>query len=192
MMSSMLIGIAGPTASGKTTVAKRLERDHGARRLRYSEILQEIARERGLDPDDKETLQELFTGIREERGEEWLTEELKERAAKIKVPLLVIEGNRRKVDIDTLHEVAAARGELLKFIFIDASVEERFKRYNNRMRRQGDPVVNMTQFMELETDPAEDEIDNLRELAKREGVYIDTDNHKVEETMSVVEEALKS
>ena len=191
-MSSMLIGIAGPTASGKTTVAKRLERDHGARRLRYSEILQEIARERGLDPDDKETLQELFTTIRDERGEEWLTEELKVRAAKVKVPLLVIEGNRRKVDVDTLHEVAAARGELLKFIFIDAGAEERFKRYNNRMRRQGDPVVNMTQFIELEADPAEDEVQDLRELAKREGVYINTDDHKVDETMAEIEKAIKN
>ena len=185
-MSRMLIGIAGPTASGKTTVAARLEKDHGARRLRYSEILAEIARERGLDPDDKETLQDLFTSIRAERGENWLTEAMKERAVKVDAPILVIEGNRRQVDIDTLKEVAGARGEDLKFIFIDASEEVRRKRYNERMEKQGDSVVTVEEFGELEKDPAEDEIGILRDFAKTEGTYIDTDQHTVEETMKII------
>lgn len=190
-MSIMLIGIAGPTASGKTTVAARLERDHGARRLRYSEILAEIARERGLDPDDKETLQDLFTSIRDERGEDWLTVELKERAVKIDNPMLVIEGNRRRVDLETLKDVAKARQETLHFIFIDAGIETRRKRYNERMEAQGDPTVTLAEFTELETDPAEDEVNLLRDLAKTEGVYIDTDTYTVDETMKIVEKLLK-
>lgn len=188
----MLIGIAGPTAGGKTTVAARLEKDYGARRLRYSEILSEIARERGLDPDDKETLQDLYVSIRDERGEDWLAEELEARAVKIDTPYLVIEGNRRKVDIETLKAVARARNEELKFIFIDASVATRRKRYNERMEEHGDPIVSAEEFFELENNPAEDEIDALRELAKSQNTHIDTDHHTVEETMKLVEELIRT
>jgi len=64
----MVIGIAGPTASGKTTVARMLEEHHGALRMRYSAILAEIARQRGLDPDDKATLQQLYLEGRKEKA----------------------------------------------------------------------------------------------------------------------------
>lgn len=37
-----------------------LEEQCGAARLRYSSIISEMAVERGLDPDDKPTLQGLF------------------------------------------------------------------------------------------------------------------------------------
>ncbi len=58
----IIIGIAGPTASGKTSVAKYIEKRFGAMRTRYSEILATVATERGL-PTDKATLQKMVEDL---------------------------------------------------------------------------------------------------------------------------------
>lgn len=70
----MIIGIAGPTAGGKTTIANLLEERAGAFRTRYSDILIGIANERGL-PHDKPTLQTLFLSLKDEHGDDFLTKE---------------------------------------------------------------------------------------------------------------------
>ena len=186
----MVIGIAGPSASGKTTIAKLLEERHGAERMRYSEILAELAKERGEDPNDKKVLQDLFVSVRQERGENWLTDLIMEFVQDVKAPHLVIEGNRRKVDIDTLRKVAALRNEPLKFVFIDASPDTRFLRYNLDPKAHGYEPVTREEFEALEKAPTEDEIGYLRDFAKAEGIYINTDNCDVEDTFKMVEEAL--
>ncbi|MCA9366597.1 AAA family ATPase, partial [Candidatus Kaiserbacteria bacterium] len=173
----MLFGIAGPTASGKTTVTDVLTGEYGAAYMRYSLILSDIATERGLDPTDKATLQDLYVTLRETRGEDWLAKEVLQRARNIDSQNIVIEGNRRKVDLETLKAVASTRGEQLLLIFIDASPETRFVRYNSRLLKQGKPRIDWEAFLKLEQNPAEDEVPFLRDFAKQHGVYIDTDEY---------------
>ena len=186
----MIIGIAGPTASGKTTAAKLLEKERFAIRIRYSQILSEMAKERGLDPDDKATLQKLFVEEREKRGESFLADELIHRVVLLHPDLLVVEGNRRLVDIDGLKKLSASRNEPLKIIFIDAPQEKRRERYNARMRDRNEAEVSSEEFKELENNPAEDELDKLRNIAKAEGLYIDTDDISVDDTMKLIYEAI--
>ncbi len=186
----MLIGIAGPTGGGKTTIAKMLERDFAAVRMRYSEVLAEIAKERGLDPNDKATLQELYLKERETRGENWLAEEIAARASETKTAVLVIEGNRRRVDIENLCRIAASRGEIMKLIFVDASPDVRFERYNKRLVSEGNQPVTRAEFDKLENNAAEDEIHFLRDTAKETGVYINTDHSNIEEAENIVKKAL--
>jgi dephospho-CoA kinase len=159
----MIIGIAGPTASGKTTAAKLLEKERFAIRIRYSQILSEMAKERDLDPDDKATLQKLFVEEREQRGESFLADELINRVELLRPDLLVVEGNRRLVDIEGLKKLSATRNEPLKLIYIDAPQEIRLVRYNQRLRDRG----------------------------KAEGLYIDTENISVDETMRLIYEAIR-
>lgn len=187
----MLFGIGGPTASGKTTVTDMVTEMFAADSLRYSTILSDIAADRGLDPTDKATLQDLFVTLREERGEGWLADEIAERAEGDQCEHLVIEGNRRKVDIETLKDVADRRGEELKFIFVDASPETRFKRYNSRLRKQDKNLITFDDFLELEKNPAEDEVDDLRHYAKENGIYLDTDELDIKATQTALEKALK-
>lgn len=186
----MIIGIAGPTASGKTTAAKLLERERFAIRVRYSQILSEMAKERELDPDDKATLQQLFVDERQKRGESFLADELINRVSLLHPDLLVIEGNRRLVDIDGLKKLAASRHEPLKMIYIDAPAETRLERYNNRLRDRGESEITLEDFKVLENNPAEDELSQVRELMKREGTYIDTAGISVDETMKLLYEAI--
>lgn len=176
----MIIGIAGPTASGKTTVARMLEEEYGAVRLRYSSILSEMAVERGLDGDDKATLQGIFLNERETRGENFLTKEMEERVGQLNKDFIVIEGNRRLVDIDTLRRIAKARNDSLILLFIDASRETRFDRYNERLVTQGEEPISFEAFTALEANDAEDEIDDLKTIFEKEGLIINTDNQNAE------------
>lgn len=186
----MIIGIAGPTASGKTTVAKILEKERFAIRIRYSQILSEIAKEQGLDSDDKATLQQLFVDERQKKGESFLSDELINRVSLLRPDFLVIEGNRRLVDIEGLKKLASSRHEPLKMIYIDAPTETRLERYNNRLRDRGEKEVTLEDFKVLENNPAEDELSQIREIMKREGTYIDTANISVDGTMKLFYEAI--
>lgn len=182
----MLIGIAGPTASGKSTVTKMLVAEYEAAYMRYSSVLSSIAIERGLDPKDKATLQDLYITLREERGEDWLAKEILNRAKASETENLVIEGNRRKVDLETLRKVAEDRQEKLVLIFIDASPDTRFSRYNQNPDAHGYNIVTRSEFDELEANPAEDEIDFFRQYAQTDGIYINTDNNNIEEVNELV------
>lgn len=186
----MVIGIAGPTASGKTTVARMLEEKLGAVRLRYSSLLSEMARERGLDPDDKATLQGLYLTERETRGEDFLAKEMFERVRDLQAPYIVIEGNRRLVDIDGLRRIAKMRDEELVFLFIDASRETRFARYNERLISQGDDVISYQEFTALESNDAEDEVDAIRSIFEKEGIVIGTDTKEPADVFALVADIL--
>lgn len=177
---TMLFGIAGPTAGGKTTVAECIVHEYKAGYLRYSDILASIASDRGLDPTDKVSLQGLYITLRKERGEGWLAEEIAEKAEDLHCEDLVIEGNRRKIDLETLRDVADRRNEKLVFVFVDATIQTRFKRYNDRLEQKGKLAVTWEDFEELESSPAENEVDDLRQYAEANGIYIDSDEYDVD------------
>lgn len=185
----MIIGIAGPTASGKTTVAKMLEEHKEAYRIRYSDILAEIARERDL-PTDKATLQNLYLTEREGRGEDFLAKEMEVRVSLLPNPTVVIEGNRRLVDIPVLKQIALNRGEELLLLYIEAPKEVRFARYNSRLQSQGEEPISAEAFEKLETNGAEDELDELRTIFSQEGTVIDASAHTPEEIFEIIETLL--
>lgn len=185
----MIIGIAGPTASGKTTVARLLEEKLGAFRIRYSDILEEIAKERGLKTD-KPTLQNLFLTEREMRGEDFLAREMEVRGSALPYPILVIEGNRRLVDVHTLRRIAQNKNEKLILLFIDASKETRFTRYNSRLQQNGKEPISAEAFEILEKNGAEDEVLALKEIFKKEGTLIDANTQTPEEIFARVKEVL--
>src|SRR5216683_5953864 len=55
----MLIALAGPMGSGKSTVSRALAARLNARILGFGEYVRVCARERGLDADDRTVLQDL-------------------------------------------------------------------------------------------------------------------------------------
>lgn len=190
MINPMIIGIAGPTASGKSTIAKLLEEKRGAFRIRYSMILSEIARARGEDPDDKATLQRIFLSEREIHGEDFLSKELEKRVIENKSPLIVIEGNRRLVDITTLEDIAKRRKDNLMFLFIDAPTDVRFERYNNRLKDHDEEPISHEAFIELENNSAEDEINDLRVFFQKEGLLVDARTQSPDEIFKLIDEHL--
>lgn len=69
-----VIGISGPIAAGKTTIARSLERI-GFSYGRYSQVLAELATEQGRRPD-RETLQQLGHRVHRDPGQRWLNSRL--------------------------------------------------------------------------------------------------------------------
>jgi dephospho-CoA kinase len=182
----MIIGIAGPTASGKTTVAVMLAEKTNAFRIKYSDILSTIAFERGLDPEDKSTLQNLFLSERETKGEDFLTKALEEKVNSVSYPNIIIEGNRRLVDIDTLRRIAKNKNDRLLLLYIDATVDTRFQRYNHRMEKHGEPMISFEDFLKLENNGAEDELDELKAIFAKEGLLINANTSTPQEVFDEV------
>lgn len=182
----MIIGIAGKTASGKTTVAKHLGNTPDAFRIKASDILLDIAHERGITTD-KQSLQHLSTELRREHGEDFLAREVTRRASAHDASRIVIEGNRRLVDLDALKKIARTRNEPLALFYIDASLDARYARYNSRESSD----VSREVFAELETDECEDELAQLREYIKTHGTIIDTTDLSIEETLAAVNAELQ-
>lgn len=185
----MIIGISGPTASGKTTVAKILEEYAGAFRTRYSDILIGIANERKL-PHDKATLQNLYLSERAEKGEDFLAKAMEAKVQEMPYATIVIEGNRRLADIDMLRRIAINKNEELLFLFIDAPKEVRFTRFNNRLTQSGETPITQEAFDELESNGAEDELDDIKAIFEKEGTVIDASTQTPEQIFEIIKELL--
>ena len=186
----MIIGIAGPTACGKTTVAKMLETEHNAYRTRYSEILATHSKALGRGTD-KASLQQMYLEGREKHGESFVADLMREQLKSVTAELIVIEGNRRMVDLELLNSLSEERGEELKLLYIDASPKIRFTRYNQRQQDEGAPIISWEEFIKLEENPAEDELGLLRNKIKETGCVIDTDNLTKSETCQQAREFLE-
>lgn len=173
MVRGMIVGIAGPTASGKTTVAKLLAVRLNAHRAKYSDVLISIAEGRKL-PLDKASLQALSNELRATHGNDYLGRELWKRLESIQSASLVIEGNRLMDDMKFLTWLSAEEGKRLVLLYIDADVEVRFTRINGRLRNEGSLLLSRNAFDVLESDPCEEELPLVHDYIQKHGTVIDT------------------
>lgn len=123
-----VVGISGPIAAGKTTAARLLE-CVGFRYGRYSEVLAELAREDGRQPD-RAMLQELGNQVHRDPGQRWLNDRLLCRLDEDGhgADDLVIDGLRWPED----HAFWVERfGPAFRHVHIQASEELRRERYAN-------------------------------------------------------------
>lgn len=191
----MIIGIAGPTASGKTTIAQMLTKRFGAYCTRYSLILAEIAKQQGL-PTDKATLQKIYADERKIRGDDFLSRMLEKIIAGVNTDLIVIEGNRKISDItllerlNDLEKLRELKKTDLRLLFVDASVEVRFRRYYKRQAGIGEKPVSFRAFLDLENHVCEDEIIMLRDIISKKGHVLKTDDLSIEEMLRQAVELL--
>ncbi len=149
--SRRAIGISGPLAAGKTTVARLLEgRDfHYAR---YSLTLEKLLTANGQHPT-RATLQAFGAKMHLERGQRWIGRRLLETAPK--TGDIVIDGLRFPDDHAFLAE---AFGPGFLHIHLDAAPELREQRF---AARQADNVP----FTCAEAHPVEQRVHELRPLA---------------------------
>lgn len=122
---SRVIGISGPIAAGKTTAARLLERD-GFKYGRYSEVLIDLAAQRGRRPD-RATLQQLGHIVHRDPGQRWLNNRLLSRMYMDDIDM-VIDGLRWPED----HVFWVERfGPSFLHVHISTSPELRRARYPN-------------------------------------------------------------
>jgi predicted nuclease with RNAse H fold/dephospho-CoA kinase len=147
----VVVGLSGPMASGKTTVGKTLQ-SQGFFYTRYSLVLADILRERGLEAS-RENLQELGEEINKKLGQRWLCWQLFRRLPNH--GNLVIDGLRFPDD----HAFMVERfGPAFRHIHVNSPAEIRRERY---LSRGG----SYAEFEEASSHPVESSIAKLASLA---------------------------
>ncbi len=170
----LVMGFSGRIAAGKTTAARFLEK-RGYKYVRFSEIIDEVIRGRGLEPS-RHLRQEIGWEIHHERGQRWLCEQLIDRTAGAEK--IVIDGLRFLDDHIVFFEKFGAS---FYHVHIDARRSIRAERY-----KSADPSAH---FDLLESQPTESSIDDLRDLAYRkienEGTLSELD-HTIDSLMQAI------
>lgn len=189
MTKNILVVIAGPTASGKTTVSQYLEEKYGAHRARYSAILADMATKVGVD-HSKKSLQRLSTRLRKECGEPYLTTLMGETLTKVSNSLIVIEGNRRMVDMQFAETFAQKTNRRCVYIYVDAHPGARHVRMNLRLLNYDESSVTQEEFDVLENDECEEELPFVRAYIEKHGFIIDNSKRSLEELRKSIDQAL--
>lgn len=171
-----IIGIAGPIASGKGTVAKFFKEKYGAEVVRFSEPLMGAVELLGL-PLDREHISRLSQILREEFGQDVLARALAARVSKSTAPLIIVDGIRRPGDIDAFANMPG-----FTFVYIDAVMELRHARMQKRGEKADDATKTFDEFVRDHEYEAEKLVSSL---APRASVHIDNNGD-----MNVLEEQL--
>ena len=144
------IGISGPIAAGKTTLARALER-RGFAYTRFSLVIDDLLAERGR-PRDRLNRQELGNEINASGRQRWLSARTVARVAS--AGRVVIDGLRFPDDHAFMVEHF---GVGFRHVFIDAGADLRRSRYE-----AGDGGVS---FRQASSAPVERRVGELRSLA---------------------------
>ncbi len=140
-MTKQIIGITGPIAAGKGTIASYFEERHHATLFRFSSSLFSIAEILGL-PNDREHLSRLSRILREGFGEDTLARALATQVERSTAPLIIVDGVRRPDDVIFLERQAG-----FKLIYVDAPIATRFARMKLRGEKADDADKTMEQFV---------------------------------------------
>ena len=165
-MSRKVIVISGSIASGKSKLAKRLEKDFDAFIVKTRDAL--ITRAAPTNPAIKTTngrlsLQEIGDHFDETTDGKWVRDLLSEAMRKTKQPIFVVDSVRTKKQID---EIRKSFGPLTH-LHLTAPPEELRNRYYRRFKRKGKaPTYDEARKNRTES--------NIESLARVADVIIDT------------------
>ncbi len=117
-----VIGLSGPIATGKTTAGSFLK-SFGFAYARFSLVLKQLLRERGIEPD-RDTLQDIGDAVYKTPGQRWLCKQLLKLLPS--KGNLVVDGLRHPEDHAFMVETF---GQAFIHVHIESPEEERIKRY---------------------------------------------------------------
>lgn len=148
----LIIGLTGPIASGKTTVANYLKDTHEASTHRFSTMMRDVL-DRLYIEQTRSNLQTLSTVIRQAFGEDTFAKVMAGDVENDSSSIVVVEGIRRPDDAIYLRE-------LPNFILvaITADEETRYKRITQRSENLDDQGKSFAEFLEEEKQESEQKI----------------------------------
>jgi dephospho-CoA kinase len=151
----LVIGLVGRIGSGKTTVSKYLQDNHGAKEHRFSQILMDIL-DRLYLPHERAHLQNLGKSLRAELGEDVIVNAFKMDLEKDQSDILIVDGIRYENEVELL------KGFKNSFlIFVAAQPEIRYQRAVARGEK-GEAEITYEQFLESEEAETEKHIEAIR------------------------------
>ena len=143
----VIVGVSGRIAAGKTTFARTLEAQ-GFGYLRYSQVVDEVIAERGLEAN-RDTRQSVGQEINSELGQRWLGRRLLARMCDGR--LWVVDGLRFLEDRAFWFEQVGA-----KFVHVHIEASEQTRRL-----RYGSEALSEEAFASIDHAPVEREIAGL-------------------------------
>lgn len=160
-MARSIVALSGAIATGKTTLAERLEQRFGARRIGSHELL--AKRLADGEQRDRGTLQALGEALDRDTGGRWLADDVAVAASHLSEDAIIVVDSAR-----ILGQVEALRrafGRRVTHVHLYAPVEELRRRYGRRRRRD------LPSYDDVRRSPTEAAIDTLVDDAD---VVIDT------------------
>lgn len=139
-MSKKILGIVGPMASGKGTIADYCNKKYNSVSFRFSSALFDILNILGLITD-RNNLFRLSKILRAEFGEDTLAIALANKVKNIEEELIIVDGIRRQGDIIELRKLPN-----FKLIYLDAPIEKRFERMKLRGEKADDATKTLDEF----------------------------------------------
>ncbi len=154
-----IFGLSGEMAAGKGAAAKYLMEKYDATSIRMSDALRDILTRLHI-PMERANLANMSKAIRDGFGEEIFCRSIAEEINMADSPLVIIDGIRRKEEIDFFKKLQGFR-----FIFITSDPEIRFNRIVNRGENADDSKKTFEVFLKDQEIETESTIAPLKALA---------------------------
>ena len=161
-----IVVFAGRNGSGKETAAKHASASLKAQHHTYSDILEETYRLWGYDRNSRPDHQALSTFMRQQKGQDALAIVIDKKCREAKGDYAVVDGARRKTDLDRL--MATFGQENVALIWIETPPTLRYERLKLRKEKRGEQMMTWEEFMVQEVAETEVQLDAIRGMA----VYI--------------------
>lgn len=143
----MIICLAGPKASGKSTTARSLAILLGWRSFSFGDYVREVARESGLDPQDLLVLQNLGLELIEMGWEKFCQGLLK--FYEYKNEDVVIDGIRHIEAVNTLSSITQSKA-ILVYLDVPETVQNERIQLRNRGEYEGHESHNVEKQVKSE------------------------------------------
>ncbi|MCX6694892.1 MAG: AAA family ATPase, partial [Candidatus Altiarchaeota archaeon] len=177
----IIIGLIGRIGSGKTAVADHIVGRHGARYLRFSDVLRDILH-RVHQPNTRENLQNLGLALRKTFGDGVLADIMEKDVMISESRIIVVDGIRYDDEFDMVKRIGG------KVVYVTAPEKVRYERTLVRGTR-GEGDISLEQFKASGSRETERQIDSL---GARADYRIDNDGslEELERKTDVVVESL--
>lgn len=139
----LIIGIIGPKASGKETIAQYIAKKYAGKFHSHSEILTDVLDVLGLE-HSRENEDKLFS-LRQTFGPTVLTNALNKKIRAENAALQVVTGIRFQSELENIRSYPNN-----KVIFVDAPLELRYARQKSRVQKADDQTMTFERFEQQE------------------------------------------
>lgn len=180
-MSKIVLGLTGPLAAGKGTVANYLKEKHHAAIYAFSTPLRDVLDRIYLE-QTRSNMQNLSLDLRNRFGDDLLASIIAKDVANDKNDIIVVDGVRRLPDIKYLRQLP-----VFYLINVDTGQKTRWGRMTQRKQNPDDTKKTFEQFQQDEQAEAEQ---HIAEVAKTADFTINN-NGSIEESNKKIEEILK-
>jgi len=181
-MSKIILGFVGDLASGKGTIAKYLQEKYKCNTYRFSTMLRDVL-DRIYIEKNRENLQLVSKVLRENFGQDVMSNVIAKDVARDENELVVVDGIRRPTDITYLQNLPG-----FHLIYITAETKTRWQRMVNRQENPDEKDKTFEQFL-LDEQAEADML--IKELGSKAEKTINNDG-TIEELYQQIENILES